>query len=85
MTCGKTAVMLTCLPFIRSGQNHLAEHSERGKKRRQTEEEVGRQHQGIDRPGVRQFPEGSGEQRKVEETGCEVICGPPVTLTVKGG
>ena len=29
---------------------------------RQTEEEVGRQHQGIDRPGVRQVPEGGGEQ-----------------------
>ena len=30
----------SCFPFIRSGQNHLARHSERGKKRRQTEEEV---------------------------------------------
>ena len=27
----------TYLPFIRSGQNHLARHSERGKKPRQTE------------------------------------------------
>ena len=34
-------------------KNHLARHSERGKKTRQTEEEVGRQHQGMDRPGVR--------------------------------
>ena len=33
----------------------------------------GGQHQGKDRPGVRQVPEGSGEQRKMEETGCEVI------------
>ena len=41
-----------------------ARHSERGKKTRQTEEGVGRKHQGIDRPGVRQVPEGSGEQRK---------------------
>ena len=40
-------------------QNHLAKHSERGKKTRQTEEEVGRQHQGMVRPGVRQVPEGS--------------------------
>ena len=38
----------------------------------------------MDRPGVRQVPEGSGEQRKMEETGCEVICGAPTTLTVKG-
>ena len=35
----------SCYPFIRSGQNHLARHSERRKKTRQTEEEVGRQHQ----------------------------------------
>ena len=59
----------SCLTFIRSGQNYLARHSERGKKTRQTEEEVGRQHQGMDRPGVRQVQEGSGEQRKMEETG----------------
>ena len=36
-------------------------HSERVKKTRQTEKETERQHQGIDRPGVRQVPEGSGE------------------------
>ena len=51
---------------------------------RQTEEEVGRQHQGMDRPGVRKVPEGSGEQGKMEETGCEIICGAPTTLAVKG-
>ena len=43
-----TAVVWTCLPFIRSGRNHLARHSEKGKKTRQTEEEVGRQHQGME-------------------------------------
>ena len=32
-----------------SGLANLARHSERGKKTRQTEEEVGRQHPGIDR------------------------------------
>ena len=73
----QTAVVWSCLPFIRSGKNHLARHSEWGKKKRQTEEEVGRQHQGMDRPGVRQVPEGSREQRKMEETGCEIICGAP--------
>ena len=55
-----------------------------GKKARQTEEEVGRQHQGMNRPGVRQAPEGSGEQGKMEETGCEIICGVSTTLMVKG-
>ena len=77
-------VVWTCLPFIRSGQNHLARHSERGKKTKQTEKEVGRQHQGMDRPGVCQVPEGGGGQRKMEETGCEVICGAPTTPAVKG-
>ena len=77
----------TYLPFISSGQNHLARHSEGGgggEKTRQAEEEVGRQNQEIDRPGVRQVPEGSGEQRKMEETRCEIICGAPTTLVVKG-
>ena len=45
---------------------------------------MGRQHQGIDRPGVRQVPEGSGEQGKMEKTGCKIICGAPTTLAVKG-
>ena len=80
----QTAVEWSCLPFIRSGQNHLARHSERGKKTRQTEEEVGRQHQGMDRPGVRQVPEGSGEQRKMEETGRDIVCDASTTPAVKG-
>ena len=28
----QTEVVWTCLPFIRSGQNHLARHSERGRR-----------------------------------------------------
>ena len=32
----QTAVVRLCLPFIRSGQNHLARHSERVKKTRRT-------------------------------------------------
>ena len=57
----QTAVIWTCLPFIsRLDQNHLAKHSERGKKTKRTKEEVGRQHQGKDRPGVRQVQEGRG-------------------------
>ena len=46
----QTGMVWTCLPFIRSGQNHLARHSERGKKTRQTDEEAGRQRQRTDRP-----------------------------------
>ena len=60
----ETGVVWLCPPFTRSGQNHLAKHSERRKKTRQTEIEVGRQHQGMDRPGVCQVPEGSGNREK---------------------
>ena len=73
------AVEWSCLLFIRSGQNFLSRHSERGERARQAEEEVGRQHQEMDRPGVQQVPEGSGEQGKMEKTG-----GAPTTLSVKG-
>ena len=38
----------------------------------------------MDRPGVRQVPEGSGEQGKMEKTGCKIICGAQTTLAVKG-
>ena len=53
-------------------------------KKRRKKKEVGRQRQGMDRPGVRQVPEGSGEQGKMEETGREVICGASATPAVKG-
>ena len=36
----------------------------------------------MDRPGVRQVPEGSKEQRKMEETGCKIIGGAPTTIAV---
>ena len=45
---------------------------------------MGRQHQGMDGPGVRQVPEGSGEQGKMEKTDCKIIYGAPATLAVKG-
>ena len=55
----------------------------KGNKTRRTKEETGR-HQGMDRSGVRQVLEGSGVQGKMEKTGCEIICGAPTTLAVKG-
>ena len=67
-----------------SRSSGLAETTKERKKTRQTEEKVGRQDQGMDRPGVSQVPEGSGELRKMEETGYEVICGAQTTLAVKG-
>ena len=39
---------------------------------------------GNGRAWSRQVPEGSGEQGKVEKTGCKIICGAPTTLAVKG-
>ena len=47
----------------------IKEVSEKEKKIRQTDREVGTQHQGVDRPGVHQVPEGSWEHGKMEETG----------------
>ena len=38
----------------------------------------------MDRPGVRQVPEGSGEQGKMEKTGRKIICGAPTTTAVEG-
>ena len=60
----QTAVVWSCLPFIMSGQNHLARHSERGKKTRQTNKKVGRQHQGMGRYGDYKVPEDNGEQKQ---------------------
>ena len=56
----QTEVVRTCLSFIRSGQNHLARHSEKGKEGNTDGRRGGKQHQGMDRPGARQVPEGSG-------------------------
>ena len=67
-----------------SRSSGLARHNEREKKTRRREEELGRQDQGMDRPGVRQVQEGSGEQGKMEETGCEIICGALTPIAIKG-
>ena len=45
---------------------------------------MGRQDQGMDTPGGGQVPQGSGEQEKIEKIGCEIICGAPTTVAVKG-
>ena len=37
----------------------------------------------MDRSGVHEVPEASGEQRKMKETGFDVICSAPTTLAVK--
>ena len=54
-----------------------------GRQRKRWGGNIREQHQ-IDRPGFSQVPEGSREQGKMEETVCEIICGAPITLAVKG-
>ena len=76
----QTAVVWSFLTFIRSGQKPSCKAQSKREKTTQTDEAVGRQHQGMDRPVVRQVPQDSGEQGKMEETGCEIICGAPTTL-----
>ena len=66
------------------GKDNSARGSERSKKERKTEEELGRKHQGMDRNGVWRFPEGYGRQRRVEMYCCNVIFGAPTTSVVKG-
>ena len=76
--------LVTSIYLYAHGSRTLTtELSERVKNTRQTEKQVWRQHQGMDKPGVRQVPGGSRERRKIEET-CEVICGGPTTPAAKG-
>ena len=80
--CGHVSCSLGLAKTILQG-------SDRGKKTGKTEEEMGRQHQGRDRPGVRQIAKDSGEQKrqkkkKMEGTGCEVLCVAPTTIALRG-
>ena len=79
-----TSIQFSFAFCVRSGKKHFPRHSEKGKKTGQTEKEVGRQHHRMDRSGVCQVPEASGEENKMGETGFEVLCGAPTTPMVKG-
>ena len=73
------------VPQVRT--NRLVRHSERGKKTKKTKKrkkKTVKRHQRMDRPGGSQVTEGNRERGKMEETGCEVICGALKTLAVKG-
>ena len=80
----QTAVVWSSLLFVRSGQNHLARNRERRKKTKQTEKEVGRQHRGMDRLGVRQVPEGCGEQGKRRKLVVKSSVGPQRPPQLRG-
>ena len=49
-------------------------------KNRQTEEEVGRQYQRLDRNGLCQLNQSSRKQGNIEVYCCEFICGAPTTF-----
>ena len=72
------------LKILRHGEDNSAGDSERSKKERKTEEEMGRYHQGMDGNGLLRFHKGSRRQGRVEMYCCNVICGAPTTSEVKG-
>ena len=79
----QTTVEWSCLPFIRSGQNHLARYSEGVKKTRQTEkrcEDNIREWTGLEFAK----PQRAVDNRKTDGNGYEVNCGVPTTLAVYG-
>ena len=61
-------------------KNNPTRYSESKKKKGQTEEEVGRQYQRVDRNGLCQLNLGSWKQDKMERVCCEFICGAPTTF-----
>ena len=80
----QTAVVWSCSQFIRSGQIHLARHSERQKKTRQTEEEVGRQLQRMDALEFGKSQRAMKNRETWRQLVAKIICGAPTTLEVKG-
>ena len=79
----QTSVVWSCLPFIRYGQNHLARHSERGKKTRQTRqrwEDNIREWTGLEFGKSQRAVENREKWRKLVAKSC----GAPTTLAIKG-
>ena len=69
---------------MRSGQNHLARHIERGKKTRQTEkrwEDNIREWTGLEFGRSKRAAE---NRKKCQKLVAKIICGAPTTLAVKG-
>ena len=80
----ETQMVWPHLNILWHGEDNSARDSERSKKERKTEEEMGRQHQGMDRNWVWRFHESSGRQGRMEKYCCNIICGAPTTSKVKG-
>ena len=67
------------LKILGHSKDNSAGDSERSKKEMKTEEEMGREHQGMDGNGVWRFPEGSKRQGRVEKYCYNVISGATTT------
>ena len=79
----ETQMVWLYLKILWYGEGNSAGDSERSKKERTTEEEMGRKHRGMDRNWVWRFPEGNRRQGKAERYVYSVICGAPTTVKVK--
>ena len=74
----------SCFPFIRSGQNHLARHSERGEEDKADGGRSGKATLGNGQAWSSPSPRGQWRRgEKMEETGCEIVFVAPTTLAVK--
>ena len=85
----QTAMVRSCLPFIRSGQKHLARHSERGKEgkadRRRDWKTTSGNGQAWSSPSPRRrWKTEKNWIRGGPGDGCKVICSAPTTLAVEG-
>ena len=87
----QTAVVWTCLLLIRSGQNHLARHSERGEVDKADRGRGGETTSGNGQAWSSASPrrqwrtgENGGKKKEKKKTGREIICGALTTLAVKG-
>ena len=80
----QTAVVWLCFPFIRFGQNHLARHSERGEENKADKGRGGKTTSGNGQAWSSPSPRGQWRTGKMEKIRCEITCGAPMTLTVKG-
>ena len=82
----QTEVVWTCLPFIHqvrlkpSGKAQWKGGRRQSRQNKRWEDNI-REWTGLE---FAKSQEGSGEQGTMEETGCEVICGAPMTPAVKG-
>ena len=75
----------SCLPFVRSDQNILQgtvkEGRRQGRQRKRWEDNI-REWTGLEFAKSQRAVESRGKWR--EKNGCEIICGAPTILAVKG-